>query len=112
VGLYSQDVGHHYDVIWEFNDYHALISGYALGKALAPNIHYKPCTTIDECHPWCLKQQGQHHETTLVFVWWAVKLLCPLTLPFAHCHQDAYLGLNCFAPNVAIWNGIGGYHCT
>ncbi len=54
MGLYSHDVGHQYDVIWEVNDCHAPISGYAFGKALAPNIHCKPCTKVNECHPWCL----------------------------------------------------------
>jgi len=55
VGLYSHYVGHHCNVVWELNDCHALINGYALDKVLALNIHYKPCTTIDECHSWCLK---------------------------------------------------------
>jgi hypothetical protein len=34
-----------------FDDYHVLINAYAFGKDLVPNIHYKLCTTIDECHP-------------------------------------------------------------
>jgi hypothetical protein len=68
VGLYSQDVSHHCDVVWELDDCHALIRGYALSKASTLNIHYKPCTIVDECHPWCLEQQGQHHEATMVFV--------------------------------------------
>jgi len=51
VGLYSHDVGHHNNVIWEFDDYHAPINGYALGKASISNIHCKPCTKINECHP-------------------------------------------------------------
>ncbi len=33
------------------------------------------------------------------------------TLPFAHCCQDFGLGLNCFTPHVALWNGTRGYHC-
>jgi len=56
VGLYSHDVGHHCDVFRELDDCHAPISGYALGKASTINIHYKPYTTVDECHPWCLEQ--------------------------------------------------------
>jgi hypothetical protein len=99
VRLYSQDVGHHYDVIWEFHDYYALITSYALGKAFIPNIHYKLCTIVNKCHSWCLKQQGQHHKVALVFVLWATELTCPLTLSFTHCCQD-----------VALWNGIGSYH--
>jgi len=57
-----------------------------------------------------ITKQGQHHRATLVFLWWVAELTCPLTLHFAHCHQDVDLGLNCFAPTVALWNGIGGYH--
>jgi hypothetical protein len=70
------------------------------------------CTTGDECHPWCWKQRGQCHEKTTVFVRWAAGLTCPLTLPFAHCHQDLDLGPNCYAPHVALWNGTRGYHCA
>ncbi len=99
MGLYSHDVGHHCDVIWELDDYHDPINGYALGKASTPNIHYKPCTTIDECHPWCLEQQGQHHGVALVFVRWVTNLKCPLTMIFAHCHQDVDFGLNCLVIN-------------
>jgi len=70
----------------------------------------EPCTKVNECHPWCLQLQGQHHRIVLVFVQWAAELTCPLTLPFAHCCQNVDLGLNCFAPNVVLWNGIKGYH--
>jgi hypothetical protein len=54
VGLYSHDVGHHYNVIWEFDDCQALISGYTFGKASISNIHCKLCIKVNECHPWCL----------------------------------------------------------
>jgi hypothetical protein len=110
VGSYSHDVGHHYNIIWEFNDCRAPISGYAFDKASGPNIHYKLCTIVDECHPWCWEQQGQHHGVAMVFIWWATELTCPLTLPFAHGRHEANWRLNCFAPHVALWNGIGGYH--
>ncbi len=112
MGLYSHNVGHHYDVIWVFDDYHVLINAYAFGKDLVPNIHYKLCTTIEECHPWCLKQQGQHQRVALMFIQRATELTCPLTFLFALCHQDVDLGLNCFAPNVKLWYGIWGYHCA
>ncbi len=80
MGSYTHDVNHHYDVIWEFDDYHASISGYAFNKALIPKIHYKICTTINECHWWCLKQEGQHHRRAMVFIQWTTELTCPLTL--------------------------------
>ncbi len=111
VGSWSHDVGHHCDVVWELCNCCALTSGCALGKARAPNIHYKPCTTIDGCHPRCWELQGQHHGIVLAFVRWAAGLTCLRTLPFARCCQDFGLGLNCFVPHVSLWNGARGYHC-
>ncbi len=73
-------------VIWEFDDCQALISGYTFGKASISNIHCKPCTKVNECHP-C-----QHHKVALVFIEWAVELTCPSTLPFAHYRRDVDLG--------------------
>jgi hypothetical protein len=92
VGSWSHDAGHHCDVVWELCDRRAPTSGCAFGKARAPNIHYKPCTTVDECHPRCWELQRQHHGVVLAFVRWAAGLTCLRTLLFARCRQDLVWG--------------------
>jgi hypothetical protein len=51
MGLHLHDVSDMCGIVWEVDDYCALINGYAPSKALAPNKHYKPYTTTNEHHP-------------------------------------------------------------